>query len=168
MAAQKLRKEKSADALRSIGEAASEMGLQTHVLRYWEGKFPKYIKPIKRADGRRLFRPEDMDGLRAIQILVHERGLTLKGAKALLNEQGVGAVLSGSARLIGTAGEVSDPVPAPSPARDLQQAVGAAFGADVASGDAQAAGSTERLQTVLVEITDLKRRLDAVRAQRAA
>jgi len=99
MAAQKLRREKSADALRSIGETAGELGLQTHVLRYWESKFPKHVKPIKRSDGRRMFRPQDVEALRAIQLLVHSRGLTLKGAKALLAEQGVSAVLSGEARL---------------------------------------------------------------------
>jgi len=169
MAARKLRK-KSADALRSIGEAAKQLGLQAHVLRYWETKFPKQVKPIKRSDGRRLFRPEDMSALRAIQILVHERGMTLKGAKALLGEQGVEAVLSGDARLVAIepATRVEAPVSVPSPARDLQKAVGAAFGADIPTEDSQATGSTERLQNVLVEMTDIKRRLDALRAARAA
>jgi len=169
MAARKLSKEKSADALRSIGEAAGELELQAHVLRYWETKFPKQVKPIKRADGRRLFRPEDMDALRAIQILVHERGLTLKGAKALLGEQGVGAVLSGNARLVATGPEpVQRVVSTPSPARDLQQAVSKAFGADLPANSTEATGSTERLQNVLVEMTDLKARIDAMRAQHAA
>lgn len=181
MAARKLRKEKSADALRSIGEAARELDLQAHVLRYWETKFPKQIRPIKRSDGRRLFRPKDMEALRAIQILVHERGLTLKGAKALLAEQGVGAVLSGNARLVAMSPSPApaetvpaETVPAgavvatPSPARDLQQAVSTAFGAELASDAPEATGSTERLQSVLVEMTDIKRRLDTLRAQRAA
>lgn len=174
MAAQKLRREKSADALRSIGEAAGELGLQTHVLRYWEGKFPKHVKPIKRADGRRMFRPQDVDGLRAIQLLVHKRGLTLKGAKALLAEQGVQAVLSGDARLTVTPVE-ADPegaamvTPIESPARDLQAKVSAAFDAKLREPiPAGEPGSTERLQNVLVEMTDLKRRLDALRAARAA
>ncbi|MEL7128842.1 MAG: MerR family transcriptional regulator [Pseudomonadota bacterium] len=170
MAAQKIRKAKAADALRSIGEAASELGLQTHVLRYWEGKFPKHIKPIKRADGRRMFRPQDVEALRAVQILVHQRGLTLKGAKALLIEQGVEAVLNGNARLIGPIGSVETGSQPESPARELQKVVSDAFGAGVAT-DAQPVaptGSDARLKTVLGEITDLKRRLDAVRAQRAA
>ncbi|MEO9968390.1 MAG: MerR family transcriptional regulator [Hyphomonadaceae bacterium] len=179
MAAQKLRREKSADALRSIGEAAAELGLQTHVLRYWEGKFPKHVKPIKRGDGRRMFRPQDVEALRAIQLLVHTRGMTLKGAKALLLEQGVQAVLSGDARLtvapaaaeaakIGQNHEL-DLEPVASPARDLQAKVSAAFDAEprtpIAAGDA---GSKERLQNVLVEMTDLKRRIEAKRAARAA
>lgn len=174
MPAQKLRKEKSVDALRSIGEAAGELGLQTHVLRYWEGKFPKQVKPIKRGDGRRMFRPQDMDALRAIQILVHERGMTLKGAKTLFAEQGISAVLSGSAKLIvangGAAGvDLPATTPRPSPARDLQQVVSEAFGAELPEPRVtEVTGSPERLETVLGEMTSLKARLDAMRAQRAA
>ena len=173
MPAQKLRKEKAADALRSIGEAAGELGLQTHVLRYWEGKFPKQVKPIKRSDGRRMFRPQDMDALRAIQILVHERGMTLKGAKSLLVEQGVHAVLSGSARLLGGISGSPDTdiliQPQPSPARDLQRVVSEAFGAEIVEAPAEeATGSPERLQNVLVQMTDIKRRLDRLREERAA
>ena len=56
------RAEKSSDAFRTIGEAASELGLKTHVLRFWETKFDD-LKPMKRADGRRYYRPEDMDCL---------------------------------------------------------------------------------------------------------
>ena len=171
MAARKLQREKSADALRSIGEAAKELELQAHVLRYWETKFPKQVKPIKRSDGRRLFRPADMEALRAIQILVHERGLTLKGAKALLAEQGIAAVLSGSVRLVAavpTPAPVQAVVAAPSPARDLQKAVSTAFGAELPADNGEATGSPERLQSVLVEMTDLKRRIDAMRAQHAA
>ena len=176
MAAQKLRREKSADALRSIGETAGELGLQTHVLRYWESKFPKHVKPIKRSDGRRMFRPQDVEALRAIQLLVHSRGLTLKGAKALLAEQGVSAVLSGEARLT-VAPQPPQPIdeatapaePVTSPARDLQAQVSAAFDAEprapIAATDA---GSKERLQNVLVEMTELKRRIEAMRDARAA
>ena len=169
MAARSVRRVKSADALRSIGEAARELDLQAHVLRYWETKFPKQVKPIKRSDGRRMFRPEDMEALRAIQILVHQRGLTLKGAKALLSEQGVGTVLSGNARLVGVEpAPAQSVVSAPSPARDLQKAVSQAFGASLPAEGAQATGSTERLQSVLVEMSDLKRRLDALRVKHAA
>ena len=113
MTASRNRVEKSANAFRSIGEAAAELGLETHVLRYWESKFPRDVKPVKRADGRRLFRPQDIEALRGIQILVHERGMTLKGAKSILAEQGLAAVLSGAAKL-GTAA---------SPARELQKKV---------------------------------------------
>lgn len=155
MTALKSRIEKSSAAFRSIGEAASELGLETHVLRYWETRFPKDVRPVKRPDGRRMFRPEDMDALRAIRVLVHERGMTLKGAKAILAEQGIEAVLNGTVKL--AAGAMEAP---PSPARELQATVARAFGAD----DARKA----RLEGALQELTDIKTRIDAALARRAA
>lgn len=169
---------KSEEAYRSIGEAARELGLQTHVLRYWEGKFPRHVKPLKRPDGRRLFRRADLDALSAIQLLVHRRGMTLKGAKALLDEQGVAAVLSGTARLV-QAGDSAQPV------HMMQNTVKAAFAtpagkeirpadtfsaAPVEQPDATSAaeGSPERLRAMLAEMTDLKSRLDAARERKAA
>lgn len=136
MTALRSRIEKSTAAFRSIGEAASELGLETHVLRYWETRFPKDVRPVKRPDGRRMFRPEDMDALRAIRALVHERGMTLKGAKTILAEQGIEAVLNGSVKL----GAVE---PATSPARDLQASVARAFGALEAPGDAPARNASK-------------------------
>jgi len=163
MAAARKLTQKSADAYRSIGEAAGELGLQTHVLRYWEGKFPKQLKPVKRGDGRRMFRPADMQALRAIQCLVHERGMTLKGAKQILNEQGVDAVLDGGAVIVGSA----TVAPQPSPARELQESVAKAFDATPNTG-AVAEGSRSKLETVLSEMNDLKARLDAARMKVAA
>jgi DNA-binding transcriptional MerR regulator len=160
--------EKSADAYRSIGEAAEELGLQTHVLRYWEGKFTKFVKPLKRRDGRRMFRPEDMDALRAIQTLVHDKGMTLKGAGKLLAEQGVEAVTTGDARIV-TQVEAATVAAAPtvSPARELQDNVRKAFNATPAPED-EATSSTQALQSVLADLTDIKARLDAARLKKAA
>ena len=158
MTVSRARIEKSANAFRSIGEVAAELGLETHVVRYWESKFPRDVRPVKRGDGRRMFRPQDLNALRAIQILVHEKGLTLKGAKALLAEQGVSAVLTGEASIGG--------VVAVSPARELQEKVAQAFDSELpepAAGDRR-----ERLQDALGELTGLKARLDAVRQKRAA
>lgn len=151
--------EKSAEAYRSIGEAAKELGLPTHVLRYWETKFPRHVKPVKRPDGRRMFRPQDLDGLRAIQILVHERGMTLKGAKSLLLEQSVEAVLAGDARLVPA--EAAGARPA---VHDMQDKVAEAFGAKRNASGADAC----RLAAVLTDLVDLKARLDAVREKKAA
>ena len=160
MSASRARIEKSATAFRSIGEAASELGVETHVIRYWESKFPREVRPVKRADGRRMFRPQDVDALRAIQILVHERGLTLKGAKALIAEQGMAAVLSGEATL--GAGAPAGT----SPARDLQDTVARAFR------PAPASDLTEdrraRLEGALVELADIKSRIDAALGRSAA
>ncbi|WOR13789.1 MerR family transcriptional regulator [Hyphomonas sp. FCG-A18] len=160
------RVEKSADAYRSIGEAAEELGLQTHVLRYWETKFGKFVKPLKRRDGRRMFRPEDMAALRAIQILVHERGLTLKGALNLLNEQSVAAVLEGDVNLVSAPAEAKTEDPVDSPARALQETVAKSFDAKFAP--AERAETGRKLEAVLADLTDIKARLDAARLRKAA
>ncbi len=157
--------EKSADAYRSIGEAAEELGLQPHVLRYWETKFAKFVKPLKRRDGRRMFRPDDMAALRAIQTLVHDQGMTLKGAGKLLSEQGVQSVLGGEARIVAPA-DSGDATPSISPAREMQETVRKAF--EASDPAAPATGTQERLETILSDLTDIKARLDAVRLKDAA
>lgn len=157
----KLAHQKSPNAFRSIGEVGTELGLQTHVLRYWEGKFPKQIKPVKRKDGRRMFRPVDMDAIKAIQILVHQRGMTLKGARLLLEEQSVEAVLSGTATVFAQT-EIGG---FNSPAKALQQKLETAFeDMPIKSSDE----SRKKLEFALSEMTDLKARLDALRGRRAA
>ncbi|WP_300391942.1 MerR family transcriptional regulator [Henriciella sp.] len=163
MSAAAKRIEKSADAYRSIGEAADELGLQPHVLRYWEGKFTKYLKPMKRPDGRRMFRPEDMEALRAIQLLVHERGMTLKGAQQLINEQGIEKVLAGQAILSANNSEA----PSTSPARELQETIRSAFGASE-GGLSKDGDSRGRLESMLADLVDIKARLDKARLSKAA
>ncbi|MCI4643393.1 MAG: MerR family transcriptional regulator [Hyphomonadaceae bacterium] len=155
--------QKSADAYRSIGEAASELGLPTHVLRYWETKFPRQVRPVKRPDGRRMFRPQDIQGLRAIQTLVHQRGMTLKGAKSLLTEQGVDAVLSGEARVV----PVEDAAARPT-VHVMQDKVAEAFGAEKPTRPDLSNEQRGRLEAMLTDLTDLKARLDAARMNRAA
>ena len=79
---------KSSQAFRTIAEAAEELNIPAHVLRFWEGKFTQ-LKPLKRAGGRRHYRPDDMALLRGIQALLHEDGYQLKGVQKLLREQGI-------------------------------------------------------------------------------
>ena len=76
---------KSDSAFRTISEAAKELGLQQHVLRFWESKFPQ-IQPMKRAGGRRYYRPEDIDFLAHIRTLLHDQGFTIKGVQKLLDQ----------------------------------------------------------------------------------
>lgn len=83
---------KSRDAFRTISEVADVLDTPAHVLRFWEGKFSQ-IKPVKRAGGRRYFRPDDVALLSGIKHLLHEQGLTIKGAQKLLREQGVKHVM---------------------------------------------------------------------------
>jgi DNA-binding transcriptional MerR regulator len=82
---------KSPDAFRTISEVADWLGVQAHVLRFWESKFSQ-VKPIKRAGGRRYYRPTDMLLLGGIKKLLHEDGLTIKGAQKLLREHGTAYV----------------------------------------------------------------------------
>lgn len=79
---------KAADAFRTISEVADWLGVPAHVLRFWESKFPQ-IKPVKRAGGRRYYRPEDMRLLGGIKSLLHDQGMTIKAAQQFLREHGV-------------------------------------------------------------------------------
>jgi len=86
---------KSERAYRTIGEAAEALDVPAHVLRFWETKFHQ-IKPLKRAGGRRFYRPQDIALIARIKSLLHDEGLTIKGVQKLLREQGLSAVLEGA------------------------------------------------------------------------
>ena len=77
---------KSPEAFRTISEAAEILELPAHVLRFWESKFTQ-INPIKRAGGRRFYRPTDIKLLRGIKDLLHIQGMTINGAKKVLRQQ---------------------------------------------------------------------------------
>ncbi len=84
---------KSADAFRTISEVAEWLDTPTHVLRFWESKFSQ-VKPVKRAGGRRYYRPSDMELLAGIKKLLHEDGVTIRGVQKILREQGVRHVVA--------------------------------------------------------------------------
>jgi DNA-binding transcriptional MerR regulator len=79
---------KSPQAFRTISEAAAEVGVPQHVLRFWETKFP-FVAPVKRAGGRRFYRPQDIAVLQAIRGLLHDQGLTIKGVQKLHKDGGL-------------------------------------------------------------------------------
>ncbi|HZZ22455.1 MAG TPA: MerR family transcriptional regulator [Roseiarcus sp.] len=83
--------EKSPDAYRTIREVADSLDLPQHVLRFWETRFPQ-IRPLKRAGGRRYYRPDDIERLRLIKRLLYDEGYTIKGVQKLFKEQGVHAL----------------------------------------------------------------------------
>jgi DNA-binding transcriptional MerR regulator len=87
--------EKSPEAFRTIREVAEAMALPQHVLRFWETRFPQ-IRPLKRAGGRRYYRPDDVERLRLIKRLLYDEGYTIKGVQKLFKEQGVQALTNGS------------------------------------------------------------------------
>lgn len=130
---------KGPDAFRTISEAAEELNVPQHVLRFWETKF-SFIRPMKRAGGRRFYRPSDIAVLRGVRRLLHDEGYTIKGVQKLHREQGV-------ARLV-AAGEGETPIAAP-PATLVEVAE-----AELTD-EARA-----RLAATLDELEAIKRRLD--------
>jgi DNA-binding transcriptional MerR regulator len=95
--------EKSPDAFRTISEAADELDVPAHVLRFWESKFPQ-ISPLKRAGGRRFYRPQDIMLLRGVKRLLYEDGFTIKGARKYIKEHGSASVLE-----LGSGGALAEP-----------------------------------------------------------
>src|SRR5437868_10786071 len=80
--------QKSAEAFRTISEVSLELDVPQHVLRFWESRFTQ-VKPVKRAGGRRYYRPEDVDLLKGIRALLYTDGLTIKGVQKVLKERGL-------------------------------------------------------------------------------
>lgn len=78
---------KATGAFLTIREVADELGVQQHVLRFWETKFSQ-IKPMKRGGGRRYYRPDDVILLKNIQHLLYTEGYTIKGVQKLLRSEG--------------------------------------------------------------------------------
>ena len=85
--------EKSPQAFRTISEASEILSLPSHVLRFWESKF-KQIKPLKRAGGRRFYRPNDILFILGIKKLLHIDGLTISGVKRLIKENGINDIIN--------------------------------------------------------------------------
>ena len=105
-----------------------------------------------------------MQALRAIQMLVHDKGMTLKGAEKLLSDQGIDSVLTGDVRIVAPVNpETGAEAAVPSPARDIQATVRRAFEIQ----DAPDVTGQE-LESILTGLTDLKARLDRARLKRAA
>ena len=132
--------EKSRDAFRTISEVAEWLDVPTHVLRFWESRFSQ-IKPVKRAGGRRYYRPSDMALIGGIKVLLHDQGMTIRGVQKVLRENGIKHVAGFSpavhgdatddaedvieataVTLSGTARPVSIPAPAASATREAEPA----------------------------------------------
>jgi len=79
--------DKAEDAFRTIGELSAELGIQQHILRYWETRFPQ-LRPLQRAGNRRYYRPADAMLVRRIHSLLNEQGYTIRGVQKLLAQKG--------------------------------------------------------------------------------
>jgi len=135
-------------AFRTISEAADELGVPQHVLRFWETKF-SFIKPLKRAGGRRFYRPQDVAVLKGVRALLHDQGLTIKGVQKLHRDQGIKRVLA-----------AADP-DAALQFGDMSFEDAEAGPADTPRAEASGGGDA-RLRGVLRELEQAKARLDAL------
>jgi len=133
---------KGPDAFRTISEAADELHVPQHVLRFWETKF-SFIKPMKRAGGRRFYRPADIAVLRGVRHLLHDEGYTIKGVQKLHREQGV--------RHLVAAGEGTAAPPAEAPAA-----------APAHAAPAPSSGDKSALLDALHDLETAKARLDGL------
>lgn len=108
--------EKSAEAFRTISEVSEILDTPAHVLRFWESRFSQ-VKPVKRAGGRRYYRPNDVALLGGIKKLLHEDGLTIRGVQKILRESGIRHVAALSpGEDEPSEAETAAPAPAPAPA----------------------------------------------------
>jgi len=78
--------EKVIDKKRSIGDAAKEIGLETHVIRFWESKFPQ-IKPKIGKGDRRYYFDKEIKVLAKIKSLLHDEGYSIAGLQSLLKKR---------------------------------------------------------------------------------
>lgn len=76
---------KATGAMLAIGELAVRIGVPTHVLRYWETRFPQ-LTPLQRSGRRRYYRTEDVALAERIHHLLHVQGFTVEGARKALSE----------------------------------------------------------------------------------
>jgi DNA-binding transcriptional MerR regulator len=133
---------KSADAFKTISEVSDLLDTPTHVLRFWESKFSQ-IKPVKRAGGRRYYRPGDVALLGGIRHLLHGDGMTIRSVQQLLRDEGVPHVSafydpdSGDARESDTARPDTQAAQDPAPSASITPFPSAASTAPVVASDVQ-------------------------------
>jgi DNA-binding transcriptional MerR regulator len=139
---------KSPEAFRTISEAATELGVPQHVLRFWETKF-SFIRPMKRAGGRRFYRRQDIDVLRGVRTLLHDEGYTIKGVQRLHKEHGVRRLVGAVASDVAIESDIpAQAPPPPEPAEAGAPLLGPA--------------ARLRLSHVLEDLDEVRARLDAL------
>ncbi|MFD1880339.1 MerR family transcriptional regulator [Paracoccus pacificus] len=108
---------KAPGAFRSIGEVSEIIGVAPHVLRYWERQFPN-LSPVKRGDGRRYYRPEDVTLIAGLFVAMRIEGMAIRGVKRQLKlDRGAGLRIKGAAHL-GLDADAAEAPPAAAPAPD--------------------------------------------------
>lgn len=84
-----------------IGEVSGLVGVEPHVLRYWETQFPQ-IRPVKARSGHRLYRRRDVETLLVVRELLHVQRYTIAGARQALRQQGTSSLLPQGAEQLST------------------------------------------------------------------
>jgi len=158
--------DKSPDAFRTISEAADELDLPQHVLRFWETRFST-IKPLKRGGGRRYYRPEDVLLLKGIRHLLYDQGFTIKGVQKILKDQGarhVSALGNGGvlAELPAPSTDDGDDEPMVEEIGETEPAVDPDM-SPLRSARAISGSDRERLSAVLRDLLECKRLLERAR-----
>ncbi len=69
-----------------IGEVAESLQLKNYVLRFWETEFPQ-LEPLRTEKGQRLYTESNVELLKLIKTLLHEQGMTIEGARRILDTQ---------------------------------------------------------------------------------
>jgi DNA-binding transcriptional MerR regulator len=162
---------KSADAFRTISEVAGDLEVPQHVLRFWETRFVQ-IKPLKRAGGRRYYRPEDIELLRRIRELLYKHGYTIKGVQRLLKDSGLielpTSAASSVAPSVAPSVAIAKPatLPAPAPAPIVPPPVRAAQ-ADSAMADLPLFAKPLDRVAIMATIDELEALKKLLRARRA-
>lgn len=124
-----------------IGEVAELLGVETHVLRYWEAEFPQ-LRPTRAPSGQRLYRRPDVEKLILVRRLLHQEGYTIAGARRRLEEMALQPAATPEA----------GPVAAPADQGRL-------FPAPASEPPADAGPDRRVVAEVVAELKDLLRRL---------
>ena len=156
--------EKSPDAFRTISEAAEELDVPQHVLRFWETRFTQ-IKPMKRAGGRRYYRPADVELLKGIRSLLYKEGYTIRGVQKILKEDGASYVAGVGRGEIEPGKRDGEMASAPPPgtakaAPRLGKGAAPAAQAPAAAANRLSDGHAEMLKAALRDLGEARKMLD--------
>lgn len=143
---------KAPEAFRTISEVSDILDTPAHVLRFWESKFYQ-VRPVKRAGGRRYYRPDDLALIAGIKHLLQDRGMTIRGVQKIMQEEGVrhvialgrnsGLLASEEEAVVEIAETAPADIPAPGPAPPAPAAVTHSANAQVAGPQVDSAPTAE-------------------------
>ena len=102
---------KGPEAFRTISEASEEIGVAQHVLRFWETRFT-FIRPMKRAGGRRFYRPRDIAAMKTLKRLLHDEGMSIAEAQSLYRARRRSAGAGGEGAHPPAVADLAPPAPA--------------------------------------------------------